>query len=363
MDLVVQQNTLPAKIVVVILNWNGKADTLECLKSVEGVLYPNFEIVVVDNGSEDDSVAAIRENFPRVRIIETGANLGYAGGNNVGLRDAIKQGADYVLLLNNDTVVDPEIIEAFVQTANVFPDAALFGAKVYYYAEPNRIWYAGAKWIDHRSNFAHLGHGLLDNEEFDRICETDFAQGCALFVRVDALKDIGLLDEKFFLNYEEVDWSYRARKAGHKSIFVPKARVWHKVSASFGGAKSPVHSYFLFRNRLLWAKRHLSFWRRFRMWRAICYELASEFLQTVPRFYVPVRDDTPARLAGVKTLYWALIAYLKGFKRVRITPALAAKLCGMRDYVMGRFDHPQRTIQRLSKRAMSQPSTSQIPTA
>jgi GT2 family glycosyltransferase len=176
------------KVTIIVLNWNGKADTVECLRSLGAIAYPNFEVVVVDNGSQDDSVKTIRQSFPDLQIMETGANLGYAGGNNVGIREAMNRGAEYLLLLNNDTVVDGRMLQAFVQAARDFPDGALYAAKVYYYGEPTKIWYAGAKWMESRSNFAHLGDGVLDTgAQFNEICETDFAQGFALFVRGAAL--------------------------------------------------------------------------------------------------------------------------------------------------------------------------------
>ena len=251
-------------VFVVVLNWNGRDDTLACLESVDKITHPDFRVIVVDNGSADDSVDAIRATFPEVELIETGANLGFSGGNNVGIKRAPQLGADYVLLLNNDTVVDPGLLDAFVAAARCFPDAGVFSAKIYFHAEPNRIWYAGARWSARATRFEQVGEGVLDDGiSFSTICETDYACGCAFFVPAARLREIGLLDDNFFLYFEETDWCYRAREAGYPSIFVPEAKLWHKVSVSFGGEGSPLALYFQTRNRLLWAKRHAALPRRF----------------------------------------------------------------------------------------------------
>lgn len=261
-DVKSQDEQMP-RVFIVILNWNGRDDTLACLKSVQEVDYPNFKILVVDNGSSDDSVSAIREHHTPVEIIETGANLGFAGGNNVGIKRALALGADYVLLLNNDTEVDTQLLRAFIAAAKRHPNAGAMSARIYYYSDPHRIWYAGGKWSPDLRRFIQIGEGALDTgTEFSTEIETDYACGCAFFVSAKRLRELGNLDDDFFLYFEETDWCYRARKAGYPSFFVPDAKVQHKVSASFGGEKSPLLTYFITRNRLLWAKRHLAFRQR-----------------------------------------------------------------------------------------------------
>lgn len=331
------------KFIIVVLNWNGKDDCLECLQSVERIEYPNFEIVVVDNGSTDDSVPAIRMRFPSVTLIETGENLGYAGGNNVGLREAVTAGADYVLLLNNDTVVDPHILRAFLSAAESFPKGGMFSGKVYFYSEPTKIWYAGAKWSAERSTFTHVGYQLLDNtNEFNRVEETDFAQGCALLVSVETINRIGFLEERFFVNYEEIDWSYRARAVGFKCVFVPQAKVWHKISASFGGTESPVRRYFLLRNRLLWGSRHLPPMKQFLMLKRVCVEMLFNWWESTPGF--SDRRSVP----WLKYWYWSLPAFLRGLVNAWNAPIIRAERFGLRDYLLGRFGYPAETIKALS---------------
>ena len=249
------------KIYIIILNWNGKKDTLECLESVQQINYPNYQVVVADNGSVDGSVSAIQEKFSDVHIIENQENLGFAGGNNVGIEYAVAEGADYVFLLNNDTTVDTQLLWAFIEATEKYQEAGIFGAKIYMYKSPEKIWYAGAKWLPEQAKFIHLGQGEFDSKiKWQQIKETEYICGCAFFIKTEVIKEIGVLDSRYFLTWEETDWCYRARKAGYQCMVVPNAKVWHKISASFsGGQQAPHAQYFWWRNRLLWIENNLSF--------------------------------------------------------------------------------------------------------
>ncbi|MDF2386932.1 glycosyltransferase family 2 protein [Nostoc ellipsosporum NOK] len=264
-------NELIPQIYIIVLNWNGKEDTIECLESVQKIDYPNYKILLVDNGSIDDSVAAIRERFPQVSIIENGANLGFAAGNNVGIDYAISQGADYIFLLNNDTIVDPQILWAFIRANKQYPDAGILGSKIYYYKQPQKIWYAGVEWIPSQARFLHLGCGNIDNDKDWREFQfPEYICGCAILVKAEVVKKIGMLEPKYFLMWEEVDWCYRAKRAGYKCLLVPESKVWHKISSSFsGGDKAPHYQYFWWRNRLLWVERNFSFLEAFSIYKAI----------------------------------------------------------------------------------------------
>ena len=306
------------KVYIIILNWNGKKDTIECLGSIQQLKYPNLAVVVVDNGSTDGSVKAIHQQFPEISIIETGKNLGYAGGNNTGLRYALKNDADHILLLNNDTIVDQELINELLLASDRFQHNGIFGAKIYYYKEPNKIWYSGAKRIKQTANFMHIGQGIIDNgKDYNSLEETDYACGCAFFVHVGVLNKIGLFDEKFFLTYEEADLCYRAKRAGIKSYVVPDAIVWHKISISFGGEESAVFRYFITRNKLLWAEKNLPFFKR--LW--VYKNAFHEFLALI---YPP--------------------SQLYQFSN----PLKKAKILALRDYLLRRFGNCSESIRSIS---------------
>lgn len=325
-------------IYVVILNWNGRDDTLACLASVAKIAYPNFRVIVVDNGSADDSVSVIRAAFPEVDLIETGRNLGFAGGNNVGIKHALEHGADYVLLLNNDTEVDPGILDAFVSAAKRFPDAGVFSGKIYFHAEPNRIWYAGAQWNPKAARFMLVGEGLLDDgTTYSTACETGYACGCAFFLPAGRVREIGLLDEDFFLYFEETDWCFRAKEAGYPSIFVPGAKLWHKVSGSFGGEGSPLALYFITRNRLLWARRHANLTQRLRVHAGAVRSLFRQFV-------FPLAGTQIHGPFTPKAWWWSVRGAFRD-------PRNVAFFLGVRDFWLRRFGDCPAVVRQFAKKA------------
>lgn len=319
----------PSKVAVVILNWNGKEDTLECLASVSQLDYPNYEVIVVDNGSTDDSVDAISKQYPDITHLQTGANLGYAGGNNVGIRWALDHDVDFILVLNNDTIVSPDLLSAFVTAKNFLPANSVLGAKIFFYDKPDTIWFAGGCWNSKKYCFEHLGYGQVDSNEFNNISEVDYITGCALFASSAAFMEVGLLDESFFLTYEETDWCYRAREKNYKCIIVPDAKIWHKVSSSFGGADSPLVVYFMQRNKLLWAKKHLS--------HQSIRQLRKNNFRTIRQILLPPLNFPKTNVSFAKNLLWALFSWLKTLRRNSSDPMNQATLKALRDYYLGRF--------------------------
>lgn len=253
-------STPPASTIIVVVNWNGREDTLACLASLRTLDEGPLDVLVVDNGSTDGSVPAIRAGFPEVELIETGRNLGFAGGSNIGIEAALAREAEFILLLNNDTVVSPGVVRELVAVARAMPDVAAVSPKIYYHADPTRVWYAGARWVAALARFEHIGKETLEDgvQSDGQPMDTEYACGCAMLLPARSLRRVGLLDTGLFLLYEEVDWCFRARRAGLRCLVVPRARVWHKVSASFGGKLSPLYMYFDVRNRLFWAERHLT---------------------------------------------------------------------------------------------------------
>jgi GT2 family glycosyltransferase len=250
-------------VAIIVLNWNGKDNTCECIESVQKIDYPNYQIIVADNGSEDDSITVITHRFPDIFILENGLNLGYAEGNNRAITYAMEQGFDYILLLNNDAIVDPQVINSFISASQANPKAGVFGAKIYYLSEPRKIWFAGGKILSNFITFHEGGGEIDDGLSWEDIRPIDYACGCTLFFKSDVVKKIGALENNFFLLWEEVDFCYRARRAGFECLFVPKAIAWHKISASFkAGNAECLQSYFMVRNRLLWIERNISWKQR-----------------------------------------------------------------------------------------------------
>jgi len=262
------------RVAVVVLNWNGLVDTLACLESLVRLDYPAYDVVVVDNGSTDGSATAIRERFPEVAVIENGENLGFTGGNNVGLRHALDQGADYALLLNNDTEVAHDFLRVLVDAAEVEPSIGMVGPTIYYHEQPDVIWSAGGT-IDWRRGETHMvGLNEPERGQFGQSPRAvDFITGCALLVKRSALQRAGLLDDRFFAYYEEAEWCVRTRRAGFRILHVPLARMWHKISPSVQ-ADSPLVHYYMTRNRLLFLRATGAGWS------AWLHTLFAQYLRT-----------------------------------------------------------------------------------
>jgi GT2 family glycosyltransferase len=339
------------RVVVIVLNWNGREDTLGCLESLQAVDYPNWEVLVVDNGSEDGSVEAIHRSYPGITVLETGKNLGFAGGNNRGIEVALTRAAEFILLLNNDTTVAPDLLCAFVRAAETHPDAGVFGAKIYFFSDPQRLWYAGARWNSLSWSFDHVGQGVLDDgAEFEQVRDTDYACGCAMFFRAAAARAVGVLDERFFILWEEVDWCFRARKAGSRCLFVPEAKVWHRISTTFGGGRSIVYEYFDLRNRLLWAERNLTLRRRTGIW-ANTLGLLCPLLPGIGGVLWQLLRGR----WGVKRAYWESRAWAKEWLTERRQPSARmvkkVRWRAMYDYLVRRFGNCPASVRAAAGRA------------
>jgi hypothetical protein len=239
------------QVAIIILNWNGLEDTLQCLESLSRLDYVNYEVVVVDNGSTDGSVPAIRDSFPGATILENRENLGFTGGNNVGLRRALAQATDYALLLNNDTEVAPDFLRRLVDVADADPAVSIAGPTIYYHERPDVIWSAGGAIDWRRGSTRMVGIDERDGGQFGTEPRVvDFVTGCCMLVQRAVLEQVGLMDERFFAYYEETEWCVRARRGGFKIVHVPGAKVWHKISPP-AQADSPFVHYYMTRNRLL----------------------------------------------------------------------------------------------------------------
>ena len=248
-------------VYVIVLNWNGWRDTVRCLASLRGSSYPNVHVVVVDNGSTDGSPEHLVPllQAPWGELVRADRNLGFTGGANLGLRLALERGADYALLLNNDATVAPACLTALVEAAERRPDVGFIGPKIVWAQEPTRIWSAGMSVAWHRATIeAH--QNAPDDGRFDGCRVVQGLSGCALLVKRAVLERAGLLDERYFAYYEDLDWCLRARQAGFRCLYVGAARASHVGSATSNRytkrSQSALLNYYAARNLLLFMGTH-----------------------------------------------------------------------------------------------------------
>lgn len=306
------------KVFIIILNWNGWRDTIECLESLKELDYENFRIIVVDNGSTDESIQKLEEyrrkptgaaslwspelargnpqqaeesnNLTRFRVYSNESNLGFAGGNNVGIKEGLLRGVDYILLLNNDTVVDKNFLKTLVRAGDSDKKIGILGPIVYFFDEPEEIWFAGGRinWI--RTRGTHIDYkkpaeiypssearqlpGRIEKPENKnaRVLGppsplpvkvkgrsnnkiVDYISGCCLLIKKEVIDQIGLMDEDYFLYYEDTDWCLRGKKVGYQCVLAPSAKIYHKVSQSVAKLSSLNYIYYHTRNGLRMAWR------------------------------------------------------------------------------------------------------------
>lgn len=244
------------RVLVIVLNWNGADDTLACLTSLSALDYPAFDILVIDNGSRASIAPAVRERFPQTRCIELPMNLGYAGGNNVGLRAAMAEGYAFACVLNNDTVVDRGFLRAEVEEAAA-PHVAAVGAKVLCEDDPSRLWMTYGRITWRQSLIGLAGWGERDDGRYDSACDVEWVPGCSILMSCAALAEIGPFDERFFAYHEDVDWCTTARERGWRIRYAPRAVVRHRGNRTLGG---PVYTsprkYLSARSTILFARKH-----------------------------------------------------------------------------------------------------------
>ncbi len=288
------------KVSIIILNWNGPEDTIECLESLFKIEYDNYNVVLVDNGSEDDSIQKIRryckgkievkseffkysaENKPvkiteyfedelrdvskkeieelsaqGLLLIKNYHNYGFAEGNNIAIEFArLKLNPDYILLLNNDTVVDKYFLKELVKAGESREDIGAVGPKIYYYDFNGRrdvISFAGQKVNLYTSSGKRFAFNEVDTGQRDSIKETDYVEGSCLLVKKEVIEKVGMLDVKYFAYWEETDFCIRMRDAGYTLLNVPPSKIWHKDSIS---GISKIKAYYLTRNRFIFMKKH-----------------------------------------------------------------------------------------------------------
>jgi GT2 family glycosyltransferase len=327
------------RVAIIVLNWNGWRDTVECLDSLYQIQYPAYDVIVADNGSEDGSVERIREyaegtlpavsplfnctsaNKPlclirytreeaeagggkesrladappdrRLILIENGGNFGFPEGNNIAIRYAMKAlDPEYILLLNNDTIVDPAFLDDLVKTAESDRRIGFIGPKIYYYDYHGRtdiISFAGGRIQMAKGRSFHIGDTEPDRGQYDTAAITDYVEGSCLLVRREVLSRIGLMDPAYFLYWEEMDWIFRGAREGFTAVYCPTSRIWHKVSASSCSANT---IYYMTRNRFLFMRKNSSppYMASF-----LLYTLGINLWATLTYYFVFQRDPKKAR--------------------------------------------------------------------
>jgi|SRR3989338_609345 len=252
------------KVFIILVNWNGIDDTEECLESIKPVNYRNYEVVLVDNGSKDNQAEVIKQKYPSIHVLKNKTNTGFVVANNQGIEFARENNADYYLLLNNDTVVDPDFLNILIDYAEKNHDTGILSPKILYY-KSNKIWSMGGK-ISYLTGISIMIGKGKNSSLFNKVISPDFLTGCAMLIKKEVIEKIGLLDPIYFAYYEDVDYCYRAREKGFRLKTIPKSEVAHKKSASSGITGSdkicPLQAYYWGRNSLIFAYKNLSFFRR-----------------------------------------------------------------------------------------------------
>jgi GT2 family glycosyltransferase len=242
----------------IVLSWNGRDDTLACLRSLQSLLDGDAAIVCADNGSVDGTVEAVRAQFPQVEVIENRANIGFSGGNNAGIDHALAHGAQWVVLVNNDATLRPDALAALRRAAQEHARAGVLSGKLFFADPPDRIWFAGQRfWPLIGYSGRPRGYRRPDAPRYRRLEPTDRAAGAFMAVSRQAIEAAGTLDDELFAYVEDVDWSLRVREAGFEVLFCPDAVAWHHVSASTGGERASTHAlYYGVRNTVVVCERH-----------------------------------------------------------------------------------------------------------
>jgi GT2 family glycosyltransferase len=248
------------RVVIIVLTWRSYDVTKDCLNSLRKLDYSNFEVVLVDNGSADGSGERLASEFPEVRLIKNEKNLGFPAGNNVAIRYALERNATYLLLLNNDTLAAPDFLSKLVHVAGSDDKIGIVNPKILYFEPSDRIWFGGGFYQPWWSAGKVCGENRRDFGRYDETREITFATGCAFLIKAGVVRQIGLLDEIYFLGFEDLDWTVRATKAGFRAFYVGSALIRHK--ASYDTTKNlgkPARDFYRTRNSILFARKHVPF--------------------------------------------------------------------------------------------------------
>lgn len=299
-------------VTFVILNWNQPRLTAECLQSISEQDYDNYHVIVVDNGSSDGSAALLAQDFAWTEMIRLDQNVGYGMGNNIGIEHALNSSTDYVFLLNNDTQVDGGMLSTLVDVAESNPALGIVGPTMLYFDSPDLIW-SGENYVRWKSGYVECrGMGKqysYNDSERNKYLYVDHIDTCAALIKRAVFQEIGLLDTRYFINFDDLDFDLRAKRAGFKIAYVPRARMWHKVSLTMGLA-SPATTYYMTRNSLLLFREHADGLAKY----SATASIVARTIRTIAAW-------------SLKTQYQS-----EQYRRKR-----DANLYAMRDFILGRY--------------------------
>jgi GT2 family glycosyltransferase len=261
-------------VAIIVLNWNDSANTIACVDSLQKLCYPKFKIYIIDNNSADKSIEKIKNKFPEIDINNSGSNLGWAGGNNFGIKLAKSRGYDYFYLINPDIRVEPETLSTLVDAIDT-ENVAAVGSVVFSYSNHNWIEFAGSQ-LTTESGFSRQLSMKKSEFVFDG-SHTDVPElkGCSFLITKEGFDRLGYFDERYFLNYDETDWCFRAQSNGMRNVLSKNSICFHIGAATFGGVSSPLYRYFIARNRIFFAKKNLDRRSLIFAWRCMAWEIKS----------------------------------------------------------------------------------------
>lgn len=243
------------KVSIIIINYNSFEDTNDCLNSLADCNYKNFDVWIVDNGSSDNSINKIKKAFPQHNYVLSVENIGFSRGCNLGAKDALEAGADYLLMLNNDTIVDPNFLNPMIDLAERKENVGLVGGKSYFYEIKDVLWDAGGKALLHKGNCTRIGGKEKDTGQFEDERKVDFVTGCLMLIPKRTALVVGLLPDCYFFGVEEWDYGLMVRRNGLELWITPQAKIWHKVGGTHSDV-DPVFYYNFIRGRLLFMRRN-----------------------------------------------------------------------------------------------------------
>lgn len=250
-------------VAIILVNWKQYAVTADCIRSLQQVMGIKYDIILIDNKSEDNSAEMFNRHFPEIRLIEANANLGFAGGNNLGIAYAVRENYDYIMLLNNDTIVEPDFLTPLISYMEQHPDTGVIQPLIYFQHDRSLVWNGGSYYNRWLSRAHTPGYNKRLQPNSTSLQEVDWVTGCAFFTRASIFQELGMLNDRFFMYYEDVDLSFRIKKAGYRLMYQPESIIYHIAGRSGKEAEKrkegfihPITHYYNLRNRIWMVRKY-----------------------------------------------------------------------------------------------------------